>query len=143
MTDTLPLSAKGKFAPPPVLQGFAQKVSATIQTWPSIIAATHWQLNRATQVDGADFYVGEDELGHIHLNGEVHLATSLELRNLLLAKNLARPFRYYASWVDTMIASDADANHAAWLFRLNYDRICGTPLDALAKRITEYVVQQS
>ena len=54
------------------LKGPAQSVSAEIQSWPGIIAATHWFLYDRTQVDGADFYVGEKELGHIHLDGELH-----------------------------------------------------------------------
>ena len=138
MTDTLPLSAKGKFAPPPILDLFAQRVSAAIQTWPDIISATHWHLYRADDVDGADFYVAEDELGHIHLNGEVHLATSLELRKLLLAKNLAKPFPYYASWVQTRIGTAAEAEHALWLFKLNYDRIKGETETRLSERIEAY-----
>jgi len=138
MTDTLPLSAKGKFAPPPVLDPLAQRVSAAIQTWPDIISATHWHLNRANEVDGADFYVGEAELGHIHLNGEVHLATSLELRKLLLAKKLAQPFPYYASWVQSKIGTAAEAEHALWLFKLNYDRIKGETEIRLSERIEAY-----
>ena len=123
--DTLPLNAKGRFAPPPILKGPASRVALEIATWPKIISATHWRLGQPGVVDGADFYVGEQELGHIHLNGEVHLATSLELRKTLLAKNQARPFPYYASWVETSIETEAEADHALWLFRVNYNRLMG------------------
>src|SRR6516165_1298489 len=67
------LADKGRIKPPPALKGAAQLVSQEIQSWPGIVAATHWFLYDRTQVDGADFYVGERELGHIHLDGEFHL----------------------------------------------------------------------
>ena len=123
MTDSLKLESKGPVVPPPVLAEPMQSVSAEIPTWPGIIAATHWQLYRPTEVDGADFYVGEAELGHIHLDGEVHLATSLEQRRTLVAAGLARPFPYYESWVETSIKSTDDAARALRLFKLNYDRL--------------------
>src|SRR4029078_10122012 len=55
------LESKGEIRPPPTLKGPAQSVSREIQSWPRIIAATHWFLYDRTQVDGADFYVGEKE----------------------------------------------------------------------------------
>ena len=123
--DSLPLNAKGRFAPPPKLEGPAGRVASEIASWPNVISAAHWRLGRPGVVDGADFYVGEQELGHIHLDGEVHLATSLELRKTLLAKKHARPFPYYASWVEASIETEAEADHALWLFRLNYTRLMG------------------
>ena len=70
------LSAKGRHAPPPVLNAPFQGLSEKVQSWPGIVAATHWHFSRNGQVDGADFYRGDEELGHIHLDGEIHLATS-------------------------------------------------------------------
>ena len=66
-----------------------QALSVEVQSWPGVIAATHWHFNRPNEVNGADFYVGTDELGHIHLDGEVHLATSIELREALLEASAA------------------------------------------------------
>ena len=138
MNGTLALEAKGPVTPAPVLEGPSQAVSATIQTWPGIVAATHWHFSGSNEVDGADFYVGTEELGHIHLEGDVHLATTLELRKALIARKLARPFRYLASWVEASIGTPADAAHAKWLFRLNYDRIRGEPMTSLLDRIAAY-----
>ena len=126
--DSLPLNAKGRFAPPPVLKGPAGRVALEIATWPKVISATHWRLGQPGVVDGADFYVGEQELGHIHLDGEVHLATSLELRKTFLAKKQARPFPYYASWVEASIETEAEADHALWLFKVNYTRLMGADI---------------
>lgn len=138
MTENMALAAKGRQLPPPVLDGPMGALSVSIQSWPGVIAATHWHLNRPEEVNGADFYVGADELGHIHLDGEVHLATSMALREALVGAGLARPFPYYRSWVETSIRSENAAHHAEWLFRLNYDRLQGAPIDALIASIADY-----
>jgi len=132
------LSEKGLVAPPPVLNGLFQTVSETIQGWNGVIAATHWHLFRSTEVDGADFYVGNEELGHIHLDGSVHLATSMPLKRALVARRFAQPFPYsgYEDWVQSKIQRPADADLALWLFGLNHRRLCGTPEAALLDEIS-------
>ena len=135
----LSLPQKGPVRPPPVLAGPVEATRLTIQSWPGVIAATHWNLYRRTEVDGADFYVGEEELGHLHLDGEVHLATTPELRHFLVAAGLARRFSYTGhpneGWVEASVRTEREAEHAAWLFRLNYDRIRGLPMAELLNRI--------
>ena len=61
------LEEKGKIIPPPVLSKFSEIVSQEIQTWEGIISATHWEIWNRNKANGADFYFGELELGHIHL----------------------------------------------------------------------------
>jgi hypothetical protein len=132
------LEAKGPIKPAPVLAGSGRKTAEAIQSWPTIISATHWDFFNRARVDGADFYVNEAELGHIHLNGEVHLAATNELGVPLLARGLVSPLPYgdaYGDWVSFMIRTDADADHATWLFRLNYDRLQGASIDALVERM--------
>ena len=119
------LEEKGKFLPPPVLDKYAQLVSTEIQKWSNIIAATHWHLYDTTQVDGADFYVGEEELGHIHLDGSVHLATSKELKKILVDNKLAQNFPYAKNWVQFQITNKEDTEKAIRMFKLNYERIMG------------------
>ncbi|HMI96688.1 MAG TPA: luciferase family protein, partial [Micropepsaceae bacterium] len=87
------LETKGEIRPPPKLKGPAQSVSLEIQSWPGVIAATHWFLYDRVQVDCADFYVGEKELGHIHLDGELHLAVTAGLRRQLIEAGRAAAFR--------------------------------------------------
>src|SRR6516225_9306789 len=93
------LADKGPIKPPPALKGAAQLVSQEIQSWPGIVAATHWFLYDRTQVDGADFYVGERELGHIHLDGEIHLGATRTLAAMLIEHDLADPFEWGDAWV--------------------------------------------
>ena len=132
------LKQKGAVRPPPVLAEPFERVSQALQAWPGIVAATHWHLSRNREVDGADFYVGDEELGHLHLDGDVHLATNLALAVPLVEAGLARRFPYggsYAGWVEMSIRTDADAEHAIWLFRLNYDRLSGGAMSGLVERI--------
>ena len=129
------LRNEGRIQPPPTLQGIAQSVSSELQSWPGTAAFTHWQLGDPTTIDGAEFHVDEHELGHIHLNGELHLALTDPLRKLLVERRLARPFRWVSSWVERPIASSTDAEQALWLFRLGYDRLRSATHDELAARI--------
>ena len=131
------LQEKGPIVPPPVLSSHAQSVSAEIQSWAGVVSATHWDLYRRDRPDGADFYVGDEELGHIHLDGSVHLATGNALCKSLLEAGLAERFPYGSGWVLYHIASEADAQHARWLFQLNYDRLKGVPGADLQARIAQ------
>ena len=67
---------KGPVQPPPALAGTLQTVADEVTGWNGIIATVHWDLFDMSRVDGVDFYYGELELGHIHLDGSVHIATS-------------------------------------------------------------------
>lgn len=122
----LSLKQKGRIAPPPVLDDPFQAVAQTVATWPGVVAATHWHLSRNGVVDGADFYAGPDEIGHIHLNGNVHLATDQVLQEKILAEGRAEPFMFggsYANWTQFRIRNESDADYAIHLFRLTYKRL--------------------
>ena len=134
------LADKGPIKPPPALKGRAQLVSQEIQSWPGIVAATHWFLYDRTQVDGADFYVGERELGHIHLDGEIHLGATRTLVAMLIEHELADPFEWGGAWVQYPVCKKADVGHAVWLFRLAYDRLNGTGIAMLRQRVADYRV---
>ena len=131
------LESKGKVRPPPNLKGPAQSVSQEIQSWPGIVAATHWYLHDRTQVDGADFYVGAKELGHIHLDGELHLFLTVGLRERLIEAGIAEALPWADDCIQAPISSKRDARNAVWLFRLGYDRLRGTPIPELRRRIHE------
>jgi Family of unknown function (DUF5519) len=132
------LEEKGPIVPPPELGQFPQQVSKEIQSWKDIIAATHWDLYKRTQPDGADFYVDQIELGHIHLDGEIHLAIGNDLSAVLLKKKLAKKFVYGNGWVTSQIGSAKDVAHAIWLFKLSYNRIKGVPVENLIAEINSY-----
>ena len=120
--STLPRDAKGPIAPPPLLGGTVQAVADAVAAWPGVEATTHWLLNDHTRIDGIDLYVGPEELGHIHLDGSIHLATTPHLQTKLVGEGLGRPFPWARGWTQASIDRlGVDASVA--LFRRNYDRL--------------------
>lgn len=136
------LSNKGRFAPPPVLPTYAQRVSEAVASWTDVNARTHWLLGDESEVDGADFYLGEDELGHLHLDGEAHVATGLTLRKALVAAKLASPFRWSEAFVVHRVSRAADVEHVQWLFRLSYDRVRNMADRELLERIRTHAADR-
>ena len=126
MTDqalsTLSRDAKGPLAAPPVLGGPIQAVADAVSAWPLVQASTHWRLGDHSRVDGIDFYVGADELGHIHLDGSIHLASSPALGAALVAEGLGRPFPWAKGWTAASV-DRLGVEAAVALFRRNYDRL--------------------
>ena len=128
------LSEKGHFVPRPSLHT-AEPVAAALETWPDVQARTHWELGDETIVDGADFYVGEKELGHIHLYDEAHIAVPRSLRDALIEAGLAERFPWSPAFVVKKIPNAKAARDAEWLFALAYDRLKGATLDELLARV--------
>ena len=120
--DTLPRKAKGRLAPPPALPADLQAVSDAVAALPGVEATTHWHLNDRTRADGVDFYVGDDELGHIHLDGSIHLATPPDLGATMVAEGLGRPFPWARGWTLASVGR-LGPDGAVDLFRRNYDRL--------------------
>lgn len=87
--DTLPRDAKGPLAPPPRLGGELQAVVDAVAAWPGVEVSMHWHFSDQSRVDGVDFYVGGEELGHLHLDGVIHLATTPSLQASLTAEGSA------------------------------------------------------
>ena len=132
------LSEKGRFAPPPKLEPkFAQALSETLASWSGVHARTHWQLGDESVVDGADFYVGDEELGHLHLDGDAHVAMGSALRNALVERGLARPFRWSREFVTWRVTSAGSQAHAEWLFSLRLAALGGTSVESLLAAVTE------
>ena len=123
--DTLARAEKGAVVPAPALDGPLKTVAETVSSWPGVVATGHWDLYDSSRIDGVDFYVGEEELGHIHLDGSVHLATNPSLGSVLVSEGLARPFPYARGWTcEDVRRIGADA--AISLFRRNYERLAVT-----------------
>ena len=118
---TMSRVSKGPLSAPPVLDGVMGTVADTIASWPGVIATGHWDLYDSSRNDGIDFYVGDDELGHIHLDGSIHLATNPSLGKSLVEEGLAKRFPYARGWVQHRI-KNLSASAAIALFKRNYDR---------------------
>ena len=126
MTDearsTLPREAKGPLAAAPRLQGDLQIVVDRVAAWPGVEASTHWHFADQGRIDGVDFYVDGEELGHLHLDGSIHLATSPKLSAELVTDRLGSPFRYARGWTQSGV-SRLGVEGAVSFFRRNYDRL--------------------
>lgn len=132
------LAEKGRFAPPPKLERAAQTVSETLASWEGVHARTHWLLGDERKVDGADFYFGEDEVGHIHLDSEAHVFQARKVADAVIAAGLGRPFAWSKDVVVFRVARQRDVDHALWLFRLSYDRRRRVSVDELVARVRTY-----
>jgi Family of unknown function (DUF5519) len=117
---TLPRAMKGPVQPPPTLGKPLQTIVDAVAGWPGVSTTVHWHLFDRSRVDGVDFYLEEEELGHLHLDGSIHLATSPRLGATLVAEGLAKPFRYQHGWVEEQVAR-IGLTAAVALFRRNYD----------------------
>ena len=56
------------------------------------VTCRHWHFNVHTRVNGVDLSVAADDLGHIHLDGEIQLATTPEQSAELVTEGLSRSF---------------------------------------------------
>ncbi len=137
------LAEKGRFAVPPPLPPHAQAVSEAIAAWPGVHARTHWLLGDEREVDGADFYLGEEELGHIHLDGEAHIAVSRALRAALIDAGLAHDFRWSSQFVVFRIQHAKDRARAEALFQLSYQRRQGASDAQLLRAIAKPRVRRA
>jgi len=132
------LEEKGNVTPPPVLSRYLEIVSQEIQHWQGIISATHWEIYNNNKANGADFYFGEQELGHIHLDGSIHLPSTKEYSQTLIKSGLAQKFPYGQNWVQFQISDQKSADHAIWIFKLHYDHLSGADSSTIMNTIAEY-----
>ena len=132
------LEEKGKIIPPPVLNKYSEIVSKEIQQWEGIISATHWEIRDRNKPNGADFYVGKEELGHIHLDGSLHIPSTSKFSQALIKAGLAQKFPYAENWVQFNISDDKSAAQAIWLFKLHYDYLGGVDAASLMQAILHY-----
>ena len=133
------LSEKGHYAPPPQLEPAAQRVSETLASWPGVHARTHWYLGDEQVVDGADFYLGEEELGHLHLESTAHVMHARAVADTLIKVGLARKFPWNREVVAFHVRTQRDVAHALWLFELSYARRQGVAQAEILARINAYV----
>ena len=131
---TMSRKAKGRVAPPPQLDGAAQSVSTEVAALPDVTVQAHWEIGSQTEVNGTDFYVGEDELGHVHLDGEAHIPVGRQLAAVVIAAGLARKFPWSREFV---VVDTQDVARAVWVFGLRRAQIDGAAHDALCERVAE------
>jgi hypothetical protein len=133
------LAEKGRYAPPPELAAPAQRVAQLVGHWPGVNARAHWLLGDESVVDGADFYFGQEEVGHIHLDSEAHIFIGKSGVDLLSSLGLAHRFHWSRDIAAFKILSQRDLAQALWLFELSYERCRGLTAAGILARISKYV----
>lgn len=134
LPNTMSRAEKGRVAAPPALKGAANRVATAAGKLAGVVAQAHWQIGSQTIVDGVDFYVGEEELGHIHLDGEAHVPIGARLAKRLIAAGLASAFPWAGDFV---VADTADVATSIWLFELRRAQIAGASEATLRATIDE------
>ena len=109
----------------PTLDGYAGQLAENVRRLPGVTAYTHWRLGSPGVVDGAELHVGDPELGHIHLDGSVHIPLTAPLASLLVSKEFGQTPYWSNTWITIPVRSSQDVEHAAWLFCLAHARIEG------------------
>ncbi len=123
---------KGRIAAPPTLGPAAQRVADEVAALPGVTVQAHWEIGSQTEVNGTDFYVGEEELGHIHLDGEAHVPLGAALARQVIEAKLARRFRWSTAFV---VVDTSDREAARWVFELRHAQIAGASEPDLRARI--------
>lgn len=109
----------------PALDGLTGELAAVIGSWPGVASFTHWRLGSPGIVDGAEYHVGDLELGHIHLDGTAHIPVTSRIATMLEGKGLGRTPSWSDAWITYPVRSASDLERASWLFRLAYARVRG------------------
>ena len=134
LEGTMSRRAKGRVAPPPRLAPAAQAVADAVGALAGVTVQAHWEIGSQTAVNGTDFYVGEDELGHIHLDGEAHVPLGHALAKALIGAGLGERFPWSREFV---VVDTADLAHAVWVFGLRRAQIDGVADAELGTRIRD------
>ena len=132
------LAEKGRYAPRPQLEAPAERVAQAVGHWPGMKERAHWLLGDEKVVDGADFYFGQEEVGHIHLDSEAHIFIGKSGVDALVSSGLARRFNWSRDVAVFQIRSQRDVAHALWLFELSYERCRGLATAGLLSRIAQH-----
>lgn len=120
LPGTMSRAAKGRVAPPPRLSPIAQTVADAVARLAGVAVQAHWEIGSQTKINGTDFYVGEEELGHIHLDGEAHIPLGRALADVVIEARLGRRFRWSREFV---VVDTANSDVAQWVFGLRRAQI--------------------
>jgi len=134
LAGTMSRRAKGRVAPPPRLGPDAQAVADAVAAFAGVTVQAHWEIDSQTAVNGTDFYVGEDELGHIHLDGEAHVPLGHALAKVVIGAGLGQRFPWSRDFV---VVDTADIARTVWVFGLRRAQIDGVADAELRTRVRD------
>ena len=93
------------------------RITREVASWDGVTVAPH-------RFGGVEFKLGRRELGHVHGDRLADLPFPIAVRRELVAAGRAEAHHILpqSGWVSLWLRTDADAERAIELFRLNYDR---------------------
>jgi hypothetical protein len=93
------------------------RIEREVGSWEGVTVAPH-------RFGGVEFRVGRRELGHVHGDRLADLPFPVPIRRELVAAGRASAHHILpqSGWVSVWMRSQADAETAIELFRLNYER---------------------
>ena len=93
-------------------------LEAEVLNWPGVTTGIH-------RFGGAEFRVGNHEIGHLHGHGLLDILFTRTLRDEIVQARLARPHHIFplSAWVSFDVQSAEDVPAALTLLRRNYERL--------------------
>jgi hypothetical protein len=96
----------------------AERVRRAVTAWPGIATASG-------EYGETEFVVNGRSIGHVHGGHQADIPFPRRIRDELVAAGRTGPHHVHpdSGWTTLYIRTDADAEHAIELLRINYDRI--------------------
>ena len=130
----------GPIRPAPDLHGQAATIAEAVERMVGVTAHTHWMRGDSKTVDGAEYHLGDLELGHVHLDGSVHLPMGPLAASVVDASLAAYP-PWSKTWVSLAAQANGSASKAIWLFELAHAQASGLSHHNLLDRIRTRAVE--
>lgn len=92
-----------------------KQITEQVASWEGVSTAAH-------RFGGVEFLLGKTEIGHLHQGGLVDIPFSRAIRDVLVQEGHAHHHHVLpdTGWISFYARSEADSQHAVWLFRLSY-----------------------
>ena len=96
----------------------AEHILREVTGWPGVTTATG-------QYGETDFVVGGRSIGHVHGGHQADIPFPRRIRDDLVTAGRTGPHHVHpdSGWTTLYIRTDADADEAIALLRINYDRV--------------------
>jgi len=97
------------------MSDYLEMIEQAVSAWEGITSNPH-------RFGGKEFKVGKQEIGHLHRGGLVDIPFTRKVKDELLREGKASNHHVLpeSGWISFWVRSEADAQHAIWLFRLSY-----------------------
>lgn len=98
--------------------GRAERIRHAVTSWPGVTTA-------AGQYGETDFVVDRRSIGHVHGGHQADIPFPRRIRDELVTSGRTGPHHVHpdSGWTTLYIRTDADAENAIELLRINYDRV--------------------